>query len=126
VNVRSSLESVELTECAPILRVTARVVPREGWASVVRVFGEIDISTAPRLWAGLDVALEDRRPVVLDLEQVSFMDAAAIPIVLAALRRSAELGTSFTVRRPSRAALRILEITGVVDLLVIDSESVPR
>jgi len=43
----------------------ARDVCRSGCDSEVFVAGEIDISTAPRLWACLNVALERRRPVVL-------------------------------------------------------------
>jgi anti-anti-sigma factor len=92
-------------------------------ASVVWAAGEIDISTVPRVWACLGVALERRRPVVLDLELVSFMDASAIPLLVEAQRRSTELGTSFIVRRPSRAVLRVLTITGLVDLVDIDGST---
>src|SRR5687767_2680053 len=101
------------------LSVFASRVAHEDAACAVWAAGEIDISTAPRLWACLDIALGGRRPVVLDLEGISFMDAAAIPVLLAARQLSTELGTSFRVRQPSRAVLRVLDIIGLCDLVDI-------
>ena len=91
--------------------------------TVVHAAGEIDRMSAPRLGACLDVALESLGPVVLDLERVSFLDAAGIRVLVATLRRSAALGTSFTLRRPSRAVNRVLEVVGVLELIDVEPAS---
>jgi len=94
--------------------------------TIVWVAGEVDNMSARRLRACLDVAIGYGSPVVVDLERVSFVDGAGIKVLVATRKRSGELGTSFTLRRPSRAVNRVLEIAGVRDLIEVEPTSLQQ
>jgi len=80
---------------------------------VLRVAGDIDMSTAPRF----DAALEERSdgfrsPVLLDLSGCPFLDSGALNVLLQAVRRlggSAWLG----VVGANRNLMRIFEIVAL-------------
>lgn len=55
--------------------------------------------------------------MVLDLGDVGFMDASALGCILGAGQRLAGRGGALAVRRPSRAARRLLELCGLDELL---------
>lgn len=102
---------------------------------VVRVAGEIDAATAPRLEAVLAQAVtataaesarlvpRSRPPasagpeVVCDLHDVGFMSAAGITVLLQATVDAGEHGVVLTLHAPSRAVRRPLDLTGVTDRL---------
>jgi anti-sigma B factor antagonist len=91
-------------------------VERNADGTVVRVTGEIDLATAPRLEECL---LElDGEPIALDFSAVTFMDARAIGVLLTTQRRAGD--GAFTVRGLHPAQMRLLEITGVADSLNLD------
>jgi anti-anti-sigma factor len=74
---------------------------------VVRVQGEVDTATAPRMWQVLDTQLAANRRVVLDLSSVEFMDLHGLAVLMRAARRDR---TGFTVARPSACVRRLLEL----------------
>jgi anti-anti-sigma factor len=85
----------------------------------VMVRGEVDISTVAELQDGLAKAVAaDPRCLVVDLRATGFIDCAGMR-ALAQLRRDAPGGMP-VVLRPSSAALRVLELTGLDRLFVID------
>jgi anti-sigma B factor antagonist len=81
---------------------------------VARVVGEIDTLSAPALDEVL-AALPDR--VDLDLQEVSFLDSAGVLVLVRQHRRRCENGGSLRVVGSSRAVRRVLEITGLLELL---------
>ncbi|MBV8946589.1 MAG: STAS domain-containing protein [Solirubrobacterales bacterium] len=88
---------------------------------VMRVSGELDLCSAPQLRHALDHAA-GRMPsaVILDLEPVTFMDAAGIRAIL----RGAELfGPRFILRRTPPYFMRLFAITGVEQQLSFEPES---
>jgi stage II sporulation protein AA (anti-sigma F factor antagonist) len=87
-------------------------------ATVVRLVGEIDISNAEALGVELDHVIDgagDR--LVVDLGALEFMDSSGIALLL----RTAARVTSLELRNPSEVVRRIIEYTGVADVLQIDS-----
>ncbi len=83
---------------------------------VVALIGEIDISNADvigeqlvRLVAGSDVC-------VIDVQRLAFMDSAGIAMLL---RTSAHVG-NVRIRKPSDVVRRIIECTGLADVLRIE------
>jgi anti-anti-sigma factor len=56
---------------------------------------------------------------VLDLSEESFLGSAGISVIIRAMRVLKSFGAELTVRAPSRVARRVLEVTGLVDLVVI-------
>jgi anti-anti-sigma factor len=84
---------------------------------VARLAGEIDLSTAPevesRLRAGIG-APPDR--LAFDLTDLVFMDSSGIAVLL---RIGAE-ARSVVVRNPSQVVGRVIEATGLSDVLVVE------
>jgi len=88
-------------------------------AAWVRVTGELDIATAPQLAEMLGRAEERCQRMVLDLRQVTFMDASGVHVILdAALRANAAGRRLVLVRGPSQVD-RVLDLTRASDTLEI-------
>ncbi len=69
----------------------------QGGYTVITVAGEVDIATAPRLGHHLAALAGSGRPVIADLDQVSFIDAAGLRVLAAAARQAAAAGGSLHV-----------------------------
>jgi anti-sigma B factor antagonist len=84
-----------------------------GWY-VITVGGECDMNAAPSLSVAVEAAF--RRGVstiVVDLNEVTFIDSTAIGILLAARERLRRSGGTFEVVCSEPAVTRVLEIVGV-------------
>ncbi len=87
---------------------------------MVRLHGELDLASAPLLESEIESAeLGDTALVVLDLEDLEFIDSTGLRIILAAHTRSQERGQEFAVTRGSQQVQRLLSITRVTDHLRI-------
>src|SRR5258705_4173138 len=84
---------------------------------VVRVSGEVDVSTTPRFWEALESAIGRSRSVVIDLSGMTFMDAAGLGVLARAARSN---GTQLVRRAPSPLVRTLLSITDVEQLLTIE------
>jgi anti-sigma B factor antagonist len=94
-------------------------VRREPGYVIVTVAGEIDFATVPRLQARLLALAAAGRPLVVDLDLVSFIDAAGLGALVSAARRAAGHGTSLRVvcaRRQTRRLFRITDLDRVIPL----------
>lgn len=90
-------------------------------AVVVRVEGELDMASAPRLGRVLNTALDDGASALsLDLTELSFLDSTGVRVLISAHRRATDQGCAFTLARPTRSVRRVLHLTGVDQLLVIE------
>jgi anti-anti-sigma factor len=84
---------------------------------VVRLVGEIDISNADALGEKLDRVVGDgHERLVADLSGLEFMDSSGIAMLLRAAKRV----ESITVRNPAPVVRRIIECTGLADILPIE------
>lgn len=91
---------------------------REGIQNRIRVSGELDLSTAPRLREALREALEsDAELVVLDLEALEFIDSTGVQVVVAAKRQTDSDGDRLLIRRPAGPAWRVFRLTGLDKVL---------
>jgi anti-anti-sigma factor len=86
-----------------------------GGVVVVRIFGELDMATAPQLRECL-IDLEGTT-VTLDFSGVTFMDSGGIAVLACAMKRARERGAELCVRGVRPAQMRVLEITGMADEL---------
>jgi anti-anti-sigma factor len=88
----------------------------------VELHGEHDISTSERLSSTLEDAtrVDGGADVVVDLSDVSFMDASTIGALVVARNRLLALSRSLTVRAPSSAARRLLDLCGLDRLIDVD------
>jgi anti-anti-sigma factor len=93
-------------------------VSREGDRIVVALGGELDMANAPLLQSTIDdQGLTGSSTMVLDLQQLQFIDSTGLRIILATRERCRELGGVFAVTRGSDQVQRLLSITGVADHL---------
>jgi anti-sigma B factor antagonist len=79
-------------------------------ATVVRIAGELDLAGAPELEAVLD---QLSGPVVVDCQDLSFVDAAGIGVFARAVRGNSDL----VVRGVAPPVRRVFDVTGVLELV---------
>lgn len=111
------LEVVTIDPGGARLNVTA---DGEGAGGTVRVVaaGEVDMSTAGVLRQALDAALDGGASmVVVDLADVAFLDSTGIAALLYGRSRAVERRAALGVANPRPQVRRVLEITGVLELL---------
>jgi anti-sigma B factor antagonist len=92
-------------------------------AYLVSVEGELDLYSAPRLQAELDALASDASDVVLDLSQVTFIDATALGAILAAGRRLREADGRLALVAATDATRKLLALVGVDRVLPIYESS---
>jgi anti-anti-sigma factor len=97
-----------------------------GRVSVVRVQGEVDAATAPRMGETVNRLLSRRQRVVLDLQHVDFMDLHGLAVMIRATRRARQDGGSFTIARPAFCVRRLVELVHAEgDLRILPDGSDP-
>jgi anti-anti-sigma factor len=85
--------------------------------AVVTARGELDLARCALLRSGLLQAADAKEEVVLDLACVTFLDSAAVGVVVGAKRRLAAAGTAFRVVNVQDGPLRVLTMLGLAELL---------
>lgn len=76
--------------------------------------GELDRAAAPLMRSELAAVVESRPPlVVVDLHEVTFVDAAGLGVLLRAARSLAAQGSRLVLASPQRTVRRVLEMTDV-------------
>lgn len=89
----------------------ATEVTKEDGEVVVSVRGEIDIVTAPVLWASLADVLPDTTRVVIDLRGTEFIDSTGLGVLVRALKRLRHHGGDLVLRAPRPNARKVLSVT---------------
>jgi anti-anti-sigma factor len=85
----------------------------EGDVHVVRAAGELDASSAERLRDALDeIFTEGHSSVVIDLEHISFIDSSGLSVLIYGYKQAVERDGTLTLRAPSAAVIRLLDLTG--------------
>lgn len=95
-----------------------------GTEVVVAVAGDLDLAAAATWDAGVDEAL-GQMPTALtvDLGATTFVDSSGLRLLLTLRHQSAQRGTPFSVTNISPSVARLLEVTGLTDLV---SEPAPE
>ena len=87
-----------------------------GYRLTVR--GDLDAATAPRLEQALtDLPSDPKTTLILNLSQVSFIDAAGLRVIVAALRRARSTHRPIHVDSPSRQVRRLAALCGLDELV---------
>jgi anti-anti-sigma factor len=90
----------------------------------LRITGELDLATCSELAARLAAAAERREQVLLDIHDLEFMDSTGLRLLLEAAGEAARDGWNLTITRPPHGAvLRLLELTGTLDVLPVADPS---
>jgi anti-sigma B factor antagonist len=88
--------------------------------TVLALSGELDFGTADAVQRRLGELRDARRPVLLDLDRLTFMDSTGIRLVLTACDDASGSGWEFRVTRGSEHVRRVLEAARVIDRLPYD------
>ena len=86
---------------------------------LVALAGEIDVAAVASLSERLFALAASGRPMVADLDRVSFIDAAGLGVLVGASRRAAAHGSSLHVvcaRRQTRRLFRLTKLDRVIPL----------
>ena len=89
--------------------------------TIVLVEGDIDLATADILREALARALETGGSVVVDVGDVGFIDSSGLTALVWGHQQAQSSGGSLRLRRPSPMLCRLLEITALDSVLLIDS-----
>ena len=87
-----------------------------------QLVGELDIVTAPYFEQQIDALRQDgARSLILDLATLSFIDSSGLTALVATLRRYRAEGGDVTLRSPTRATAKVLEICGLSQIFRIEN-----
>ncbi|HTA14343.1 MAG TPA: STAS domain-containing protein [Solirubrobacteraceae bacterium] len=87
---------------------------------VLGLHGELDLLGAPLLQQQIDQVEQDAPAiVVLDLQDLQFVDSAGLRVILAAHERSRQQGREFALTRGTEQVQRLFTIAGVSEHLKI-------
>lgn len=86
----------------------------------VRIAGEIDISNAGALHEALLVACEPDRRMVVEMDQVGFIDSSGINALIRIVNQTGIQHRGLVVQNPSSNVLRIVEVLGLLRTLGLD------
>ncbi len=108
--------TVQLIESRPgELIVSSR---RDGDVHTIALAGELDLATAGRVEQEIKrVEATDARSIVVDLSGLAFMDSTGIRVLVGADARSRAHSERLALRRGPAAVQRVIELTGLTDLL---------
>lgn len=86
----------------------------------MRLRGELDLATGPTLAASLRALCGPGQRVLLDLDDLTFIDMGGLRVVLAAVDDASSDGWAFTITRGSAAVRRLIELVGAESRLPFD------
>jgi len=89
-------------------------IRKEADRAILCLDGELDMANAPLFQSALeDEQLASASTVVLDLQQLKFIDSTGLRIILATRERCREHGQVFAITPGSDQVQRLLSVTGV-------------
>lgn len=91
----------------------------EGNKLTIELAGRLDTTTAPKLETELKKNISGVEELVLDLAALEYLSSAGLRVLLSAQKVMNRQG-SMVVRNANEIIMEIFEVTGFVDLLVIE------
>ena len=92
---------------------------QSGSGTTIKLAGELDSATCSELLERFEqaAAAPDFRELVIDLEEVSFIDSSGMRAIIALERRAKEGGLALALMPPPPAVTELLRVTGITDRL---------
>jgi anti-sigma B factor antagonist len=106
------VSSNRFTGDAPLIALQASGPPTE---PTLRIEGEIDVATAPKLRTALTALIDGgARRITLDLAAVGFVDSSGLGVLVGALRKLEDAnGGRLRVENVQDGVRKVFEITGL-------------
>ncbi len=96
-------------------------VEEKGAVLLVRLIGELDHHTAEELRAQVEERLKrDVKHIVLNLEQLSFMDSSGLGVILGRYKQVKAIGGEMVVCAISPAVKRLFELSGLFKIIRLE------
>jgi anti-sigma B factor antagonist len=90
---------------------------------VVSIVGELDMADGDHVGKILIDAAEARKPIIrLELAGLTFADSSAIKAILMGAQAAEERGVTYELVNPHERVRRLLEVTGLSNVLTIVDE----
>ena len=86
----------------------------------MRLRGELDLASAPTVTATLHRLREHDEDVLLDLDEVAFIDMSGLRVVLAAMQDASQDGWEFLITPGSPQVRRLVTLVGLDGRLPLD------
>jgi len=103
---------VNLDECRAVVASLTREL------AVVSVSGELDLYTAPRVRTGIEEAgAVGADTVIVDLSETSFIDSAALGVLVQETKRLEGRGQSLVLVTSDPRTMRVVELSGLNQVL---------
>jgi anti-sigma B factor antagonist len=121
-DLRNRVERFEVSELSDVSIPQSwrcRVSLEADGVTRIALAGELDMSVAPAFRAELERALTEHAKVIVDLRALDFMDSSGIHALAAADTRARASGARLLIEHPAAAVLRMLELTGMLEVLEI-------
>ena len=122
---RFSYASGHLTEGGAVgSRPNFRIETLESQSGItIKLAGELDSATSTQLLARFEqaVAALDGRELVIDLDEVSFIDSSGMRAIIVIERRAEEERIALAIAPPPAAVTELLHVTGIADRLPLDA-----
>lgn len=117
--LRESGPFVKLTEAASPPPLAIAVTPVVHGTVTIAVTGEIDMLTAPQLWAALTGTMDAYQPrsLIVDMAGVPFLDAAGMTALVRAYHHANRVGVDLGLINARRLVFRLLRAVDLVQLL---------
>jgi anti-anti-sigma factor len=97
------------------LRIELRSTPDR---VVLELCGELDLASVPLLESELEKAARaEAKTIVLDLDELDFVDSSGLRAMLSARERASDSGGQLLLSRCSEQLTRLLTVAGVSDYL---------
>jgi anti-anti-sigma factor len=102
------------------LSITVTVLPAgDGMCSVVRLAGEADLTSTELRDALTGEMAGKTRLLLVDMSALTFIDSGATQMIIAAHQVFRREGGTLALVSPTPAAARVLELTGVSELITV-------
>ena len=86
----------------------------------VRLLGELDMGTAPRLRDELvRLTSEGATLVTVDMSELAFIDSTGLSVLITALKGLRQQGGDMALRSPTPSTRNVREITGLTEVFFI-------
>jgi anti-anti-sigma factor len=90
---------------------------RDGDTVILTLLGELDIGTVGEVHTRLGTLRDARQTVLLELDELTFMDSTGIRLLLSAREDAERMRWRFHITRGSDAVQRVLTAAQVIDHL---------
>ena len=94
-------------------------VKKTTYQVTIEVAGRLDTTTAPALEKAISESIQEEKHLILDFKALEYISSAGLRVLLGTQKKMQKIG-SMKVLNVCEEIMEIFEMTGFVDILVIE------